>query len=120
MLRDARHQELHGWTKVAAILWTMEKHGEWWKTMGFETKTEALAQPEFQLNPSTAAQYVAVYECFRFVPSELLEKSRPRFLYQACKKVGNDPEKAVQAATDAQSLSWSSFLEEWKSTPEEV
>ena len=118
-LATAREVELRGWVKTSAILWTLEEYTRrsginWWESMRYESKTEALAQPEIQLNPSTASQYIAVYECFRDVPIETLERSRPRFLYQACKKVGNDPEKAVQAATDALSLSWSAFLQEWK------
>ena len=115
MLAEARQAELRGWVRVAAILWTMERHGEWWKTMGFDTKKDALAQPEFQLMPSTAAQYITVYDHFRHVPTGTLERSRPRYLYQACAKVGHDPAKALEAAIDAHSLSWSSFLEKWKS-----
>lgn len=113
-LAHARQEELAGWLRTAAILWTMERYGEWWKTMGYESRTEALAQPEIQLMPSTAAQYVAVFDTFRHVPQEILERSRPRFLYQAVAKVGADKELAERAAIDAHSLSWSAFLKEWK------
>jgi hypothetical protein len=117
MLRDARAEELKPWVKVAAVLWTMELYGEWWKTMGFDSKADALAQPEFQLSPSTAAQYVACYEIFRDVDKELLQRSRPRLLFSALERdkggawfirSGATPEKAAQ---DATALSWSAYQE---------
>ena len=118
-LSAARRLELHGWVRVAAILWTMDRYGDWWTKTGYESKTDALAQPEIQLSPSTAQQYIDVYNAFRSVPAATLEASRPRLLHQAVKKVidpeTNEPDagKAIEAAIDAQSLSWSAFREKW-------
>lgn len=112
-IAHARHLELKGWVRVSALLWAAEMSGEWWAPQ-YESETEALAQPEIQLSPTTAAQYVAVYAAFKEQPVEELEKARPRLLYQAVKKVGNDPEKAAQALSDALVLSFSSYVAKWK------
>lgn len=118
-LAAARHEELKGWVRVAAILWTMDRHGDYWTKMGYESKADALAQPEIQLSPTTAQQYIAVYNAFRNVPAATLEASRPRLLHQAVKKIvdpkTNEPDsgKAMEAAIDAQAFSWSAFREKW-------
>ena len=112
LLAAARREELKGWCKVAAILWTINHHGAW-SLGGFETKREALASPELQLSPSTAQQYIDVWDAFRDVDVAVLEQARPRFLYQAVKAVRDkdNPADPTTVVHDAISLSWDSFQE---------
>lgn len=111
-IHAARMQELRSWPKVAALLWAAELSGDWWSPQ-YDNRTDALAQPEIQLQPSTAKQYIDCWEVFRHQPIEELERARPRLLNQAVPKLMKNPERAAEAVSDAQTLSWSSFRAKW-------